>query len=84
VRLPCAQNEGGEGRGVNSRVSAVPETERSEVEGVAETETGIWDAEVIPLGKVSLAGEPLQVTATRPEGAPHPSEHSATNNAQEK
>jgi hypothetical protein len=49
--------------GVNSRVSAVPETERSEVEGVAETETGIRDTG----GMRSAAGAEKCVT-----GAPAP------------
>jgi predicted Fe-Mo cluster-binding NifX family protein len=52
--------ENGEGtEGVNSRVSAVPETKRSVVEGVAETETGIRDAEVCEatIGSVARTGE---------------------------
>jgi DNA-binding MarR family transcriptional regulator len=63
---------GADAPGVNSRVSAVPETERSEVEGVAETETGIRDTG----GMRSAAGAEKCVT-----GAPAPASDTFANKA---
>jgi ATP-binding cassette subfamily B protein len=69
--LDSAQNaEGSEGPegsvGVNSRLSAVPETKRSGVEGVAENEAGIRDAE----GVTSAASSASDTFANAGAGAP--------------